>query len=155
MPSNGQQSFLPWKATDTRTPFAGCQCPPTGNSHFYIHYEWYNVLVRDGVNALQRATVISTTLTMEKKYEFTGCQCPPTGNSHFYEVRLYQRRHHHGVSMPSNGQQSFLPYPSKFVDFMRLPSLIFRGIFLNILITADFLLRFWLFTICSYFRPEF
>ena len=38
----------------------GCQCPPTGNSHFYAEKQVAEEKAAKGVNAFQRATVIST-----------------------------------------------------------------------------------------------
>ena len=181
MPSNGQPSFLRDVWAVERAFLYLCQCPLTGNHHFYfpctcqcqVHGIWCQCPLTGNHHFYdsrqQRTTYI------------WRCQCPLTGNHHFYEVkrlssekreevsmpsngqpsflpkhrRSFVRTVIMGVSMPSNGQPSFLPYPSKFIDFMRLPSLNFGGIFLNIQITADCPLLFWLFTICSYLSSDF
>ncbi len=84
------------------------------------------------VNALQRATLISTLQDDRVSEYYVVCQCPPTGNIHFYVQRPQERQEvirvnalqratlistrgnggdimlTNDVSMPSNGQHSFL-----------------------------------------------
>ena len=83
MPSNGQHSFL-LEFVQNKTPeICMCQCPQTGHTHFYGALEFFdedkaetcqcpqtgrthfykygsNVAKVSGVNALKRATLIST-----------------------------------------------------------------------------------------------
>ena len=69
-----------------------CQCPKTGNSHFH---EKYTRCIRRGkksVNALRRATLISTKKEKLKACIFAMCQCPKTGNSHFHSVDKIRRK---------------------------------------------------------------
>ena len=64
---------------------AECQCPLTGNHHFYA----------------DEGSIADA---------YGGCQCPLTGNHHFYDIiTLHCSWHIYRVSMPSNGQPSFLP----------------------------------------------
>ena len=80
------------------------QCPQSGNPHFYakeIHDDWCR---EKSVNALNRATLISTI--------------------HRTAARYRQR----SVSMPSIGQPSFLPYPLRTGCFSR-----FAGSFLHVI----------------------
>ena len=84
------------------------------------------------VNALQRATLISTTVSemllnlyedvsmpsngqhsflrhcREHRSYRSRCQCPPTGNTHFYAISKAEKRAATRVAMPSNGPHSFL-----------------------------------------------
>ncbi len=64
---------------------AMCQCPITGNHHFY-EFDWFNCLgsMKASVNALERAIIISTRRHRGKEVQSNGCQCPITGNHHFY-----------------------------------------------------------------------
>ena len=82
-PSNGPHSFLPNLASRS---FRNSQC----------------------VNALQRATLISTESSHQRRFGCYRCQCPPTGHTHFYRRGQPHGGQPHGVSMPSNGPHSFL-----------------------------------------------
>ena len=88
----------------------GCQCPSTGNPHFYLDKLKFSFYRKGSVNALQRAIPISTKATVTVAEEvncpsvnalqraipistivaYSGddgsfaCQCPSTGNPHFY-----------------------------------------------------------------------
>ena len=108
----------------------GCQCPPTGNTHFHCNKR-VNGYLRERVNALQRATLISTLIRPSRSQcsscvnalqratlistlwqrQATGaallCQCPPTGNTHFHLKKVRNDFAAYNVSMPSNGQHSF------------------------------------------------
>ena len=60
-----------------------CHFPRFGGTHFYRkarHCQQAHVCV----NALQRATLISTSLLEENVKDLARCQCPPTGHTHFY-----------------------------------------------------------------------
>ena len=62
-----------------------CQCPLTGNYHFYFGDGGWTITGRN------------------------WCQCPLTGNHHFYvTISLEKAIACCKVSMPSNGQPSFL-----------------------------------------------
>ncbi len=63
-----------------------CQCPLTGNTHFYYRIDTAH-------NDFQNL-----------------CQCPLTGNTHFYNEGIFENRSDVCVSMPSNGQHSFLHF---------------------------------------------
>ena len=83
MPSNGLHSFLHLSWRDITEVILMCQCPPTGNTHFYGKDK--NDYVADST-----------------------CQCPPTGHTHFYIEEIAGTVKPYRVSMPSNGQHSFL-----------------------------------------------
>ncbi len=107
MPSNGQHSFLritrkedsmaqnrvnalqratlisTCRLNDRQKRTGTCQCPPTGNTHFYVSHD--------------PAYAVGDL-----------CQCPPTGNTHFYRRFSIRQKTKMVVSMPSNGQHSFL-----------------------------------------------
>ena len=157
MPSNGPHSFLQvWEqcsqGVGCQCPQTGnthfyrdrrialdklhkaCQCPQTGNTHFYIptvsipstrprvcqcpqtgHTLFYvdeaNAIMAAAkacVNALKRATLISTLQNFTVRMEDGRCQCPPTGHTHFYGMGRRPVSGKQAVSMPSNGQHSFL-----------------------------------------------
>ena len=132
MPSNGQHSFLPLVAIETDGNLSRCQCPRTGNTHFYPrnhddngcgyvcqcprtgNTHFYGVFLDrmvdelKCVNALERATLISTWLKKCEIETAKQCQCPRTGNTHFYLGCNHDDLQPWHVSMPSNGQHSFL-----------------------------------------------
>ena len=85
MPSNGQHSFLHLSWRDITEVILMCQCPQTGNTHFYGKDK--NDYVADST-----------------------CQCPQTGHTHFYIEEIAGTVKPYRVSMPSNGQHSFLPH---------------------------------------------
>ena len=60
MPFNGLTSFLPYNLVGLPMEVLMCQCPSTGLHHFYAPHarDLYGAFV--GVNALQRAYIIST-----------------------------------------------------------------------------------------------
>ena len=60
MPFNGQSPFLRRNQLCHRQWIFMCQCPSTGNPHFYTPVIGGRVPLRVGVNALQRAIPIST-----------------------------------------------------------------------------------------------
>ena len=61
-----------------------CQCPRTGNHHFYTLQGQKSRFATEGVNALERAIIISTKVQQRRIYRYDVCQCPRTGNHHFY-----------------------------------------------------------------------
>ena len=78
-----------------------CQCPVSGKSHFYARYMHETQKVERCVNALYRASLIST---LEPKYQEPKrekmCQCPVSGKSHFYilEHRIGRMEYKHCVN---------------------------------------------------------
>ena len=85
MPSHGQHSFLLPPEEERYFILSKCQCPHTGNTHFYAHQCVSNSLKESGcVNALTRATLISTGYLILECVFSCLCQCPQTGNTHFY-----------------------------------------------------------------------
>ena len=71
---------------------------------------------------------------------FELCQSPIHRDTHFYRVqRLFEGRGNRPVSIPYPSGHPFLPSPPKLLDFMRLPSLDFAGIYQTILIKGIFL----------------
>ena len=109
MPSNGQHSFL-LEFVQNKTPeICMCQCPQTGHTLFYV--DEANAIMAAAkacVNALKRATLISTLQNFTVRMEDGRCQCPPTGHTHFYGMGRRPVSGKQAVSMPSNGQHSFL-----------------------------------------------
>ena len=92
----------------TRTHSNWCQCPISGSIHFY--------------------TILAAYTTRTQNW----CQCPISGSIHFYLMLSIQMTFHSMVSMPYLGLHSFLPLPSKLLDFMRVFSSVFAGICQNI-----------------------
>ena len=88
-----------------------CQCPSSGFSHFYYEKERY-VYPKECVNALLRASLISTSLFDETKLVLIGCQCPSSGFSHFYII-VCMLMSKNTVSMPFFGLLSFLHLSTK------------------------------------------
>ena len=130
-----------------------------------------------GVNALTRATLISTQMQRQhmsesrtvsmpshgqhsflQDDEFSDgefnekCQCPHTGNTHFYDGNVGNSESGKLVSMPSHGQHSFLLYPLKCPCFMRIIDPIFAGNSQNILKKTFFRGFTCMFTVCSYLK---
>ena len=66
------------------------------------------------------------------------CQSPSPRGTHFYQGDGGGQPGDQRVSIPFTSGNSFLPSPLFFVDFMRVSSLDFRGIFQTILKTAVF-----------------
>ena len=66
------------------------------------------------------------------------CQSPSHRRTHFYKVDAVKSMQREIVSIPFTSENSFLPSTLLFVDFMRVSSLDFRGIFQTILKTAVF-----------------
>ncbi len=64
-----------------------CKCPLTGNTHFYKCISPFRFLLKNCVNALVRATLISTDTTVDSKEAIRMCKCPRTGNTHFYRLK--------------------------------------------------------------------
>ena len=63
-----------------------CQCPTSGFSHFYTGVHHQNQQLHGCVNALHRASPISTSRDDERNDNGKGCQCPTSGFSHFYST---------------------------------------------------------------------
>ena len=138
------------------------QGPRTGNTHFYrrdkVHQSinqsvsmpshgqhsflrrhiLLNLPVAGCVNALARATLIST--------------CCRTAGPFWISrsVNALARATLISMSMPSHGQHSFLLYPFKTLYFMRKTDPLFAGNSQNILKKAFFWGFTRMFTICSY-----
>ena len=83
MPFNGQSPFLPTKSYQCPYEIPMCQCPSTGNPHFYANSE-----------ILQLGHVFE-------------CQCPSTGNPHFYDLRYRRREKFRGICV--NALQRAIP----------------------------------------------
>ena len=66
------------------------------------------------------------------------CQSPSRRGTHFYGRKEKKGVKRVFVSIPFTSGNSFLPSPLFFVEFMRVSSLDFRGIFQTILKTAVF-----------------
>ena len=67
------------------------------------------------------------------------CQSPSRRGTHFYRaIDELDGSLQRDVSIPFSSGNSILPSPLFFVDFMRVSSLDFRGIFQTILKTAVF-----------------
>ena len=134
MPSNGQPSFLPGSWYEKPDSFR-CQCPLTGNHHFYgallpgdrflqrhvsMPSNGQPSFLRTYANDASGRTVeVSMPSNGQPSFlrsrrpsrGLTGssCQCPLTGNHHFYRrTPCITLQHSKWVSMPSNGQPSFL-----------------------------------------------
>ena len=108
MPFNGQSPFLQKETNPQKLMKSVCQCPSTGNLHFYDCFQlsWMQHVMC--VNALQRAISISTVLVYCWNPVCSMCQCPSTGNLHFYKGNMETQHEIFGVSMPFNGQSPFL-----------------------------------------------
>ena len=102
--------------------------PHTGNTHFYLKWARADARMECGVNALTRATLISTQSSRGYYGNWTR------------------------VSMPSHGQHSFLLYPFKSPYFRRISNPIFVGNSQNILKKAFFRGFTCMFTVCSYLK---
>ena len=61
-----------------------CQCPTAGFFHFYEQLDSYRVEFEICVNALQRASSISTIYYSGAWIHGSMCQCPTAGFFHFY-----------------------------------------------------------------------
>ena len=87
-----------------------CQCPLTGNHHFYGGNHG-RAEKKTGLVSMPSNGQPSFLLYMPKEEKIwqKRCQCPLTGNHHFYGYSMYCVYKDIPVSMPSNGQPSFLP----------------------------------------------
>ena len=91
------------------------------------------------VNPLHLGELISTTLLDSQSFGRMAVSIPFTpGNSFLLSCSGYRLSTLCSVSIPFTPGNSILPSTSFFVDFMRLSSLDFRGIFQTILKTAIF-----------------
>ena len=109
MPSNGQPSFLLASDAARCVNMIVCQCPLTGNHHFYNSCVQAGHAVRRDVSMPsngQPSFLPKRTSAGNAGNE--ACQCPLTGNHHFYIELIGHEIECHLVSMPSNGQPSFL-----------------------------------------------
>ena len=69
-----------------------CQCPASGFFHFYEIMVAQSLLCGICVNALHRASFISTGQTVAGSHKIM-CQCPISGFFHFYSLVTNYRRH--------------------------------------------------------------
>ena len=90
-----------------------CQSPSRRGTHFYIFGDYYN----------PDSNLVSIPFTSGNSFLLSWLVASPDGRS---------------VSIPFTSGNSFLPSPLFFVEFMRVSSLDFRGIFQIILKTAVF-----------------
>ena len=85
-----------------------CQCPRTGNAHFYRRWIRESTMSLESVNALKRATLISTS-TMSELYSNVWCvNALKRATLISTALSLLEENAKDIVSMPSNGQRSFL-----------------------------------------------
>ena len=66
-----------------------CQCPESGWNHFYQSMIDFVLWIQVGVNALNRAGIISTLYQQERREGLLRCQCPESGWNHFYGTDIY------------------------------------------------------------------
>ena len=86
-----------------------CQCPMTGNHHFYCECRSAVLLVSRCVNALWRAIIISTLNTLWLVHYVWRVSMPYDGQSSFLPRLFVNWEESFWVSMPYDGQSSFLP----------------------------------------------
>ncbi len=120
MPFSGLMSFLHYWLAQNMGRSKKCQCPSAGLCHFYEVLEFRQIFLFVRVNALQRAYVIST---VQDELGF-----------HMICVNALQRAY------------VISTLPSGKPDKLRVPTIVFAGIFLNILKKAFFSLIFGSFT---------
>ena len=133
MPSNGLHPFLLIDQDGAIHEWRMCQCPQTGYIHFYFNVTTIKNALK-GVNALKRATSISTYLiqavslcwlycvnalkratsistTLEKLGKDTvKTVSMPSNGLHPFLLSIWRKQTHDArVSMPSNGLHPFLP----------------------------------------------
>ena len=73
-----------------------------------------------GVNALRRATLISTPENWDEYAESFLCQCPKTGNSHFHEKGFYVNSWGEMCQCPKTGNSHF-HIVTKLIHLPRIP----------------------------------
>ena len=129
--------------------------PHTGNTHFYLNVRLGPLRTLKCVNALTRATLISTDCQRFHRNR-SGSVNALTQATLISTLPFKFDILGEEVSMPSHGQHSFLLYPLKCPCFMRIIDPIFAGNSLNILKKALFPGFTCMFTVCSYlkFLPE-
>ena len=82
---------------------------PLNGLHPFLHETDHEATVTyECINALKRATSISTNVYFEFHDEKFVCQCPLTGYIHFYGKALEWTESKTDVSMPFNGLHPFL-----------------------------------------------
>ncbi len=84
MPYIGLLPFLLEMVDDDTQDNAVCQCPTSGFSHFYLPKVFVFGMLIGCVNALHRASPISTPFRPRRSQQSLLCQCPTSGFSHFY-----------------------------------------------------------------------
>ena len=89
MPCIGLLPFLPWPLKRKTRNFIFshllmCQCPASGFFHFYPIKEVSIMFKQNCVNALHRASSISTMFADIPLERLCMCQCPASGFFHFY-----------------------------------------------------------------------
>ena len=144
MPSIGRFSFLPMTSSVTRWfPRIRCQCPQSGNPHFYHCRHHLKGGPNECVNALNRAILISTLPSWNQLFKpLSGLvsagifqniltiilnrgqmwvSMPSIGQILFLQTVIHITRLYLKVSMPLVGQILFLPCPSGTGCFSHFP----------------------------------
>ena len=85
-----------------------CQCPQSGFPHFYCSKHYLVRILPVGVNALNRAFLISTQTAAEAKQWTLTVSMPSIGLSSFLHTWGGWTNASRSVSMPSIGLSSFL-----------------------------------------------
>ena len=88
MPSVGRSSFLQSMVITSSAIKQVCQCPQSGDPHFYTGSKLWITRTPESVNALSRASLISTRRQGYHKEGKVSCQCPQSGKPHFYPAPL-------------------------------------------------------------------
>ena len=115
-----------------------CQSPSPRGTHFYRHSPRKNQDKLRGVNPLHLGELISTITGQRNSGTSSGVNPLLIGELISTTCLNCGMSIDDIVSIPFSSGNSFLPSPLFFVDFMRLSSLDFRGIFQTILKTAVF-----------------
>ena len=116
-----------------------CQSPSRRGTHFYWRRAAGNSIGELCQSPSRRGTHFYQGNCPLQKSKSTLCQSPSRRGTHFYDIiiLLISCQIFH-VSIPFTSGNSFLPSSEFFVEFMRVSSLDFRGIFQTILKTAVF-----------------
>ena len=85
MPSVGRDSFLQGNIVCIVQPISLCQCPQSGEPHFYV----------------KRSCSVN--------FAASGCQCPQSGNPHFYAAQATGKSVPELCQCPQSGNPHFYP----------------------------------------------
>ena len=108
MPSNGLPSFPQQLGLYWNLQRYMCQCPQTGYHHFHRKKNENYQKVDNSVNALKRATIISTEGRMDACGSVEDVSMPSNGLPSFpLYLNRNRKQKSYQVSMPSNGLPSF------------------------------------------------